>query len=361
MAKVLFADDSVAVRKVAERLLTSAGLEVTLAASGEEALECLARERPDLVISDVLMQDTSGFDVCTFVRAHASLSATPVMLVSGVVNEEIRRQAADCRADVVLKKPFQGNSLQDRVLELLAKASQPEAGPEGPALESQPATASLAPAAAVAPSEGVQLYYLTEEQLREYHQAVGRVAELEAMLSGEQTRSAELTLQMERLEEIAKRVHELEGLLAIEHARSAELLDMVTRLEQGTSRVAELEDLLAREKARSAELTQRVEGFAEIENRLGDLERVFAREHGLSEEWAREIERLGQAEQKVKELEASLARAEEKSARLLERVGMIEGAFAQANARAEEMGKVLTEIARLANRAGEAVLPIRPE
>ncbi len=316
MAKVLFADDSVAVRKVAERLLTSAGLEVTLAASGEEALECLARERPDLIISDVLMQDTSGFDVCTFVRAQASLARTPVMLVSGVVNEEIRRQAEICRADAVLKKPFQGNSLQDRVLELLAKSAQQEAAAKRLFLESQPAAAAVA---AVPPSAG-QLYYLTEEQLQEYHQAVGRVDELEAMLSGEQTRSAELARQMERLEEVANRVHELEGLLAIEQARSAELLDMVTRLEQGTSRVNE-------------------------------------RDHGQSQE----LERLGQAEQKVKELEASLDRAEENSARLLERVDMIEGAFAQANARVEEMARALTEIARLADRAGKSVLPIRTE
>jgi CheY-like chemotaxis protein len=348
MAKVLFADDSVAVRKVAERLLTSAGLEVTLAASGEEALECLARERPDLVISDVLMQDTSGFDVCTFIRGQASLSGTPVLLVSGVVNEEIRRQAEVCRADGVLKKPFQGNALQDCVLELMAKASRPEAARKGLSLvESRPAPQPVATSASAPPADSGQLYYVTEEQLQDYHQAVSRVAEL--------------TAQTQRLEEIAKRVHELEGLLETEQARSTELLGMVTRLEQGTSRVVELEDLLARERARSAELSQRVEGFAEVQNRLAELERQVAQEHRQSKELAGELERLGQAEQKVKGLEASLARAEENSARLLERVGMIESAFAEANARAEAMEQALTEIGRLAERAGKSALPIRPE
>ncbi|TKB62934.1 MAG: response regulator [Nitrospira sp.] len=57
MPKILVADDSIAVRKVAERLLTEAGLGVALAANGEEALAYLAKERPDVVVSDVIMPD----------------------------------------------------------------------------------------------------------------------------------------------------------------------------------------------------------------------------------------------------------------------------------------------------------------
>ena len=64
MPKILVADDSIAVRKVAERLLTEAGLGVTLAANGEEALAYLAKERPDVVVSDVIMPDKSGYEVC---------------------------------------------------------------------------------------------------------------------------------------------------------------------------------------------------------------------------------------------------------------------------------------------------------
>ena len=51
MLNVLIADDSIAVRKVAERLLSEAGFGVTLAANGEEALAYLAKETPDLVVS----------------------------------------------------------------------------------------------------------------------------------------------------------------------------------------------------------------------------------------------------------------------------------------------------------------------
>src|SRR5437763_8459860 len=121
MPKILVADDSITVRKVAERLLTEAGLDVSLAASADEAIALLANERPDLVVSDVNMPDKSGYEVCSFVRAQESLSNTPVLLISGIVNEEVTRQAESCRADGVLKKPFQGSSLKDMVLQLLAK------------------------------------------------------------------------------------------------------------------------------------------------------------------------------------------------------------------------------------------------
>jgi Response regulator containing a CheY-like receiver domain and an HD-GYP domain len=121
MPKVLIADDSIAVRKVAERLLTEAGMGVTLAANGEEALAYLAKETPDLVVSDVIMPDKSGYEVCAFVRARRALANTPVLLISGIVNDEVTKQAESCHADGVLKKPFQGTSLKDRVLELLSK------------------------------------------------------------------------------------------------------------------------------------------------------------------------------------------------------------------------------------------------
>ena len=66
MPKILIADDSIAVRKVAERLLTEAGMGVTLAANGSEALALLGKDRPDLVVSDVIMPDKSGYEVCAF-------------------------------------------------------------------------------------------------------------------------------------------------------------------------------------------------------------------------------------------------------------------------------------------------------
>src|SRR5574342_762490 len=150
MPKVLVADDSIAVRKVAERLLTEDGLGVTLAANGEEALASLAKEVPDLIVSDVIMPDKSGYEVCAFVRAQRALSKTPVLLISGIVNDEVTKQAESCHADGVLKKPFQGTSLKDRVLELLDKKQAPSAQAKAAA---QPVTTAAAATSAQAASE----------------------------------------------------------------------------------------------------------------------------------------------------------------------------------------------------------------
>ena len=150
MPKILVADDSIAVRKVAERLLTEAGLGVTLAANGEEALALLAKEVPDLIVSDVIMPDKSGYEVCAFVRGQAALAKTPVLLISGIVNDEVTKQAESCHADGVLKKPFQGTSLKDRVLDLLGKKQQ--AAPAKPAPQAGASTTPRRSATASRPT-----------------------------------------------------------------------------------------------------------------------------------------------------------------------------------------------------------------
>ena len=278
MPKVLIADDSMAVRKVAERLLVQAGHEVALASSGEEALAWLAKEKADVIISDVIMPGRSGYDVCTFVRSQAGLADTPVLLISGIVNDEVTKQVELCRANGVLKKPFQGSSLQDKVKELLAQrepsAPAPPPAPEpmaaAPVIEHPPAAASLSfsappspppapepmPVAAAAPpvftppppplsfdpsqtskldlSQTTKVYRITEDKLQAFRQAVARVKDLEAALAEEQAQSARL---YEQLEDAAQqgggeRVRQLEAMLTEEQQRSAQLTKRAEELER---------------------------------------------------------------------------------------------------------------------------------
>lgn len=135
MPTILVADDSLSVRKVAERMLREAGLEVALAANGEEAMAWMSTNQPDLVIADVIMPDKSGFEVCAFVRAQANLANTPVLLISGFVDDEVTRQAAACRADGVIKKPFQGASLREQVMAMLSARKEQAVPAAAPVLE----------------------------------------------------------------------------------------------------------------------------------------------------------------------------------------------------------------------------------
>jgi CheY-like chemotaxis protein len=308
MAKVLIADDSMAVRKVAERLLVQAGLEVALASSGEEALAWLAKERADVIISDVIMPGRSGYDVCTFVRSQAGLADTPVLLISGIVNDEVTKQMELCRANGVLKKPFQGSSLQDKVKELLARRPGAPAAPEpapaaaAPAEEPAPAAAapepaftftpppSLPPAPEPAPvmappppvfapppptfapppqpapsfdptqtskidlSQTTKVYRITEDKLQAFRQAVTRVKDLEAALAEEQAQSARLYEQLESAVQQGggERVQQLESLLAEERQRSGQL----------TKRVEELEKALVVANERVGQIAKLLQGGA---------------------------------------------------------------------------------------------------
>ncbi|HET8580557.1 MAG TPA: response regulator [Nitrospiraceae bacterium] len=246
MPKILVADDSIAVRKVAERLLTEAGLDVALAASADEAIALLANERPDLIVSDVIMPDKSGYEVCSFVRAQESLSSTPVLLISGIVNEEVTRQAESCRADGVLKKPFQGSSLKDMVLQLLAKREQRAA--------TQPVAASTgSPAAGV--SEGHKVFRITEEQLQAFRQAVSRMKEFEELLTAEREKSAKLAQRCTELERIATRVKEAEVALTCEREASAQLVERLTEMEKAAARTNARAEELARKLAEIARLS----------------------------------------------------------------------------------------------------------
>ena len=288
MLKVLLADDSMAVRKVAERLLTQAGFEVALAASGEEALAWLAKEHPDLIISDVIMPGRSGYDVCTFVRSQASLAGTPVLLISGIVNDEVAKQVELCRADGVLKKPFQGSSLQDKVMALLAQkqpgtaaaapapapafmappspppapapvAAAPPPPPPAPAPTFSPPPPPPAPAAPafdptattkVDLTQTTKVYRITEDKLQAFRQAVVRVKDLETALAEEQEQSLRLVEQLEATVQQGggARVQQLEGMLAEEQKRSAQLVKRVEELERAlvaaNERVSQIAKLL---------------------------------------------------------------------------------------------------------------------
>src|SRR5580765_2184978 len=200
MPKILVADDSIAVRKVAERLLTEAGLGVTLAANGEEALALLAKEVPDLIVSDVIMPDKSGYEVCAFVRGQAALAKTPVLLISGIVNDEVTKQAESCHADGVLKKPFQGTSLKDRVLELLDKKQQAPVAAPAPA---KPAPSPAAPPAPPAPAPSVGI---SSEQTDLSRQTLEKLKQVEAELEKERRQTAQLTQRLSQLEDQAGRV-----------------------------------------------------------------------------------------------------------------------------------------------------------
>src|SRR5216110_472986 len=131
MSKVLVVDDSLSVRKVVERALAGRQIEVVCAASGSEAIERLERDAPDIVVCDVVMPDRDGYEICEFIKRHPRLSHTPVLLMSGIVNDEVRERAARVQSVGILAKPFAADDLIRHLDGLLAQ--RPAASAKAPA------------------------------------------------------------------------------------------------------------------------------------------------------------------------------------------------------------------------------------
>ena len=294
MPKILIADDSIAVRKVAERLLTEAGFTVALAANGEEALAYLAKEQPDVVVSDVIMPDKSGYEVCTFVRGQATLATTPVLLISGIVNDEVTKQAESCRADGVLKKPFQGTSLKDRVFELLARKQ-----------ESAPATVSPSPTIPGSAAESV--LPVSGQPSQRGPQEATQVSELERQLQAERTRSAELTDRLAVSTAQLTRAKEIESQLTIERQRVSDLQQTVTTLERQAARIPELEAAFKSEQDVVNSLKQALLNSQATSSRVAELESSLEAERAAAEQLVQQLAELEGLSAKVKDTEARRA------------------------------------------------------
>ena len=154
MPKVLVVDDSLSVRKVVQRALESRRIEVLSAASGNEALEQIGREAPDLIVCDVIMPDMDGYQICDFVKKHPTLGHTPVLLISGIVNGTVLERAAKVRSDDVMRKPFAAEELLQRIESFLnAQSRTPSASPlpAAPATVTAPVERPSAPVERPAP------------------------------------------------------------------------------------------------------------------------------------------------------------------------------------------------------------------
>jgi CheY-like chemotaxis protein/predicted regulator of Ras-like GTPase activity (Roadblock/LC7/MglB family) len=161
MQKVLVVDDSLSVRKVVEKALEGRGLQVLAAASGVEAIEVLERDRPDVVICDVILPDQDGYQICQYVRSHAAISATPVLLISGIDNGTVQARAAEVRSDEVMFKPFGVDDLVrkiDRLLAGRANGSTPTTGGHAPSPTlSPPARTEAPPSTSAVPQPSASL------------------------------------------------------------------------------------------------------------------------------------------------------------------------------------------------------------
>ena len=126
---VYFIDDSATMREVIKIAFRRETINVIACHDAATALAQIEQEHPDVVISDVIMPDKDGYEVCQYIKQHPRLGKTPVILMSGVVNRSVAEKAFAVKADELIRKPFQPQDLITRVKHLLYPAAAPAAMP----------------------------------------------------------------------------------------------------------------------------------------------------------------------------------------------------------------------------------------
>jgi DNA-binding response OmpR family regulator len=104
MIKIVVADDDRMFRKAAETTLRRQGYAVTTASDGEEALQLIRAERPDIIVLDLIMPKIQGFDVLQVLKQDSVTAAIPVIVLSSLTQEQDKQEALDLGAVAYFNK-----------------------------------------------------------------------------------------------------------------------------------------------------------------------------------------------------------------------------------------------------------------
>lgn len=120
--KILIVDDEAHLRMLIEQTLEDLedeGVELLTATNGEEALNLIKAEKPDLVFLDVMMPKMSGFDVCHAVKKELRMGDVHIVLLTAKGQEYDRQKGLEVGADLYMTKPFDPDALLDKARDVL--------------------------------------------------------------------------------------------------------------------------------------------------------------------------------------------------------------------------------------------------
>lgn len=124
--KLLVVEDSRTQAEYLRHILETEGYRVVLAANGIEALEQIQIDRPSLVLSDIIMPEMDGYELCRRIRADASLAAIPVILVTQLFDPVDVIKGLEAGADNFIIKPFEPQHVYSRIQSVLEMLVHPD-------------------------------------------------------------------------------------------------------------------------------------------------------------------------------------------------------------------------------------------
>ena len=123
MKKILIVDDEVHIRTLLEQTLEELedeyDVEILSASNGEEGLEIIQEERPDLVFLDVMMPKMNGYDVCRAVKSNPELKDVKIILLTAKGQEVDKKQGLEAGALKYITKPFDPDEILEEAKTIL--------------------------------------------------------------------------------------------------------------------------------------------------------------------------------------------------------------------------------------------------
>jgi DNA-binding response OmpR family regulator len=113
--KVLIVDDESSMVSVLQRHVTNAGYAFETATNGQDALDKITKEMPDLVLLDLVMPGINGFETCRRIRSDEKTKKLPVLIITALRSEADSAAAAACGANEMIVKPIDGENLAKRL------------------------------------------------------------------------------------------------------------------------------------------------------------------------------------------------------------------------------------------------------
>jgi len=151
MAKILLVEDDKSLREIYGVRLMAEGYEIVSAGDGEEALAMAIKERPDLIVSDVMMPKISGFDMLDILRSTTETKDVKVIMMTALSSDDQRARGEALGADRYLVKSQVGiedvvRTVHDVLGDAIAQpVAAPTLGPSGPAPVAAAAASTVAP------------------------------------------------------------------------------------------------------------------------------------------------------------------------------------------------------------------------
>ena len=123
--RILVVDDEIYIVHILDFSLGMEGYEVITALDGEQALEKLKTEKPDLIVLDIMMPKLDGYEVCKAIKSSPETRHIPVILLSAKGRNVDQKLGFDVGADDYITKPFSPRKLVERINAILNQGTMP--------------------------------------------------------------------------------------------------------------------------------------------------------------------------------------------------------------------------------------------